>query len=104
MFFWWDTKKIEEFSQALVAGLADRFPPSAEGKGDNAATAAEALAAFYAKADRFGRENRMGIYKKAKLANEVKWRMKELGYSADLAEKVSKTLAIRLATRSGKTG
>ena len=51
------------------------------------------------RAVRFHTENKMGIYRKAKLANVFKWRLKEAGYSEDFIEKVTKDLVTRLAVK-----
>ena len=52
-----------------------------------------------ARALRYHEQHKLGIYKKAKLGNVFKWRLKELGYSAEFAERVTKELVTRLAIR-----
>ena len=50
-----------------------------------------------ARAIRFQKENKLGIYKKAKLGNVFKWKLREMGYSDDFAERATKDIVTRLA-------
>jgi len=50
-----------------------------------------------------GDQNRLGIYKKAKLANVFKWKLSELGYSADFVDRATKELATRLASSKAQS-
>ena len=94
-----DTSKLEEFAGALADDLARRYPPASESRTD--AGAANQLRIIMeglsARALRFHGENKLGIYKKAKLANVFRWRLKEAGYSQEFIEKVTKDLVTRLA-------
>ena len=44
-----------------------------------------------------GDQNRLVIYKKVELVNVFKWKLSELGYSADFVDRTTKELATRLA-------
>jgi hypothetical protein len=96
-----DTKELEEFAASLAADLGRRFPPASEARTDKGAThqikvIIEGLAA---RAVRYHDENKLGIYKKAKLGNVFKWKLKELGYSDQFAEGATKELITRLAVK-----
>jgi hypothetical protein len=96
-----DTRKLEEFASALADDLARRFPPSSEARTDPGVkhqldVITEGLVA---RAIRFHNENKLGIYRKAKLANVFRWKLAELGYSAKFVDQMTKVLAQRLAAR-----
>jgi hypothetical protein len=49
------------------------------------------------RAVRFNAEHRLSIYRKAKLGNVFKWKLKELGYSDGFAETATKSIVKRMA-------
>lgn len=104
MFSWFNTKAVDDCAASLTADFAARYPVSVDGgKGTAAPNRLEqALVELYARAEKFHREQNLGLYKKAKLANAIKWHLRELGYDNDLVEKISKTIAIRLAAKPAK--
>ena len=96
-----DTSKLEEFAATLADDLARRFPPASESRTDVGAQnqLRIIMEGLSARALRFHNENQLGVYKKAKLANVFKWRLKEAGYSQAFIEKVTKDLVTQLAVR-----
>src|SRR5687768_12005438 len=99
MFDLFKTREIEEFATTLANDLGRRFPPDSEKRTDPGAkhqikVITEGLAA---RAVRYHGENKLGIYKKAKLGNVFKWKLKELGYSDGFAEDVTREIVTRLA-------
>jgi hypothetical protein len=95
-----DTKKVDDFARSLATDLSRRFPPSSESRTDKGVVhqldvVTEGL---YARALRFHQENRLGLFRKAKLGNTFRWQLKELGYTEAFAERVTKGLVIRLAS------
>jgi len=93
-----DTREIDEFASALAEDLGRRYPPSSESRTDPGAkhqleVVTEGLTA---RALRFHKERRLGVYKKAKLANVFRWKLAELGYSKPFVDQVTKSLAKRL--------
>lgn len=96
-----DTRELEEFATHLAIDLGRRFPPASQARTDTGAkhqlkVIMEGLAA---RAVRYHEQNKLGVYRKAKLANTFKWKLKELGYEAEFAETVTKDLVTRLAVR-----
>src|SRR4051812_37513119 len=96
-----DTSELEEFATALANDLGRRFPPSSESRTDPGAkhqlsVITEGLAA---RAVRYHQHNKLGIYKKAKLANVFRWKLSEIGYSKPFVERVTKDVVTRLAVR-----
>ena len=98
-----NTREIEEFAIALANDLGRRFPPASEARTDPGAKhqIKIILEGLGARAIRYHSEQRLGVYKKAKLGSVFKWKLKELGYSDDFAERATKDLVTRLAVNRG---
>jgi len=94
-----NTVELEQFATGLASDLGRRFPPASEARTDPGAKhqIKVILEGLSARAVRYQNEHRLGIYKKAKLGNVFKWKLKELGYSDGFAERVTKDLVTRLA-------
>lgn len=94
-----DTRELEGFAAGLAEDLNRRFPPASEARTDPGAKhqIKVILEGLAARAVRYHQEHKLGIYKKAKLANVFKWRLSELGYSTDFVDQATKELATRLA-------
>ncbi|MCC6194791.1 MAG: hypothetical protein IT518_10030 [Burkholderiales bacterium] len=96
-----DTRELDEFAATLAADLGRRFPPSSEARTDPGAkhqlgVITEGLAA---RAVRFHQEHKLGVYRKAKLANVFRWKLTELGYSKPFVERVTRDVVTRLAAK-----
>ena len=78
-----------------------RFPPASEARTDPGAKQQlkVILDGLSARAVRYHDEEKLGIYGKAKLGNVFKWKLKELGYSAEFVERATKEIINRLAVR-----
>jgi hypothetical protein len=96
-----DTKELEEFASGLAADMARRFPPASEKRTDPGAVhqLKVILEGLGARAVRYHEEHKLGLYKKAKLGNVFKWKLKELGYSPAFVERATKELVTRLAIK-----
>ena len=96
-----DTKEVEAFAVVLAEDLGRRFPPSSEARTDTGAThqIAVILDSLANRAVRFRDEKRLGLYKKAKLGNVFRWKLKELGYSEPFVEQATTTIITRVAVR-----
>lgn len=96
-----DTRDLEEFATGLAKDLARRFPPASEARTDPGAInqIKVILEGLTTRAVRYREQNKLGVYKKAKLGNVFRWKLTELGYSADFAERVTKELVTRLAVK-----
>ena len=99
MFDLFKTREIEEFATTLANDLGRRFPPDSEKRTDPGAKhqIKVILEGLGARAVRFQAEHKLGVYKKAKLGNVFKWKLKELGYSDGFAEDVTREIVTRLA-------
>lgn len=98
-----DTKALEEFATTLAEDLGRRFPPKSEARTDPGAKhqVKVILDGLSARALRYQAEQKLGIYRKAKLANVFRWRLTDLGYSKSFVDEATKQLATRLAARGG---
>ena len=96
-----DTRELEQFAAGLAADLGRRFPPASESRTDPGAQhqIKVILEGLAARAIRYHEQNKLGVYKKAKLGNVFKWKLKELGYSAEFVERATKEIIKRLAVR-----
>ena len=95
------TRELEEFAVSLASDLGRRFPPASEGRTDAGAAhqVKIILQGLSARAVRYREQHKLGVYGKAKLANTFKWKLKELGYSAEFINRTTKELATRLAVK-----
>ena len=95
------TKDLEKFATELATDLARRFPPASEARTDPGVhhQVKVILEGLAARALRFHEENKLGIYRKAKLGNVFQWKLRELGYSTDFAERATREIVTRLAIR-----
>ena len=96
-----NTRELEEFATGLATDLGRRFPPASEARTDTGAqhqvkVIIEGLAA---RAVRYHEQHKLGIYRKAKLANVFKWKLTEIGYSKAFVERATKEIATRLALK-----
>jgi hypothetical protein len=96
-----DTKELEEFAVTLATDLARRFPPASEARTDPGVThqVNVILKGLAARAVRYHEQHKLGVYRKAKLGNVFKWKLKELGYSAEFVERATKEVVTQLAAK-----
>jgi len=103
MLFGWlfQTREIEEFGKELAKDFASRFPANLVGTNRKEADKkfSVALAELHRKAVLFNRDKKLGIYKKAKMSNVLKWELREQGYDSDLINEVIKGMLIAMAKR-----
>jgi hypothetical protein len=96
-----NTKELEEFAIGLANDLGRRFPPASEARTDPGAShqIKIIMQGLAARAVRYREQHKLGLYKKAKLANTFKWKLKDLGYSAAFVDRAVKEIATRLAVK-----
>ena len=101
MFGFLDTKELEDFAIGLATDLGRRFPPASESRTD-AGVAYQVnviLDGLALRAVRYHEQHKLGVYRKAKLGNVFKWKLTELGYSADFVERATREIVTRLAAK-----
>ena len=101
IFKMFDTAELQQFATDLASDLGRRFPPASEKRTDPGAQhqIKVILEGLAARAARYQDEHRLGVYRKAKLANVFRWKLAELGYSTAFVERATKEIVTRLAAR-----
>ena len=96
-----DTTELDTFATGLAEDLGRRFPPASESRTDAGAQQQfkAILEQLSALALRFHEQHKLGVYKKAKLGNVFRWKLKELGYSDDFVERATNEIVTRLAAK-----
>lgn len=102
---WFNTKEVDEVADAIVADLVKRLPPS---PGPHTRKTADRLRkthdAIFARLEQFVRTRRLNIYKMARLANRVRWALRDAGYAREFTDALSYELATvaKLASRQAE--
>jgi hypothetical protein len=97
------TKAVNAFAKELVASLAKRYPPALDLSAEKKISAnrlTKVLEDALGKAADFQRENKLGVFGKAKLGNEFRWQLKELGYTEKFVEMATEGLMIYITRGS----
>lgn len=105
LFRFFKHKEIEEFAKSLAERFAKRCPP--ELQDDTRAAAVQkrdgAMSAIYSELGEFRTRVPLGVYRKAELANTLKWELKERGYHSDFVNAVVYDMLFQLARSKKKT-
>ena len=94
------SKEIQTFAASLADKLGKRYPASIDNNpakrvSENRLT--RVLEETIAEAVAFQRDQRLGFIRKAKLGNEFRWKLKEMGYSPAFVDMATEALAISVA-------
>ena len=98
-------KEIQGFARLLAEKLSKRYPPAIDNSPEKRVSEnrlSRVLEETFAQAETFQREKQLGIFAKAKLGNEFKWQLKELGYSARFVEVATEGLMVYVTRAEGK--
>jgi hypothetical protein len=80
---------VKEFAKTLADKLSKRYPPAIDNNPEKRVSEnrlSRVLEETLAQATDFQKEHKLGVLGKAKLANEFRWQLKELGYSKQFIE------------------
>lgn len=106
------SKNVDEFARLLAIELSKKYPPEIQNpkdeKSKSSARVSEKrltriLEDLYAKARQFHTENKLGIYKKARLSNTFRWELDSLGYSKDFVELAVEGMVVYLTRKTDDT-
>ena len=98
-------KDVDAFATKLAEMVSKRYPPTldqAKEKRVSANRITKVLEDVLDEAADYGQKNRLGVFKKARLANAFKWQLKELGYSEKFIEVATEGLVVYTTRGSGK--
>lgn len=104
------SKEIDKFAKELAQELAKHYPPTMENPpaiGDTAATSillsegrlTRILEDLYRKGENFKSQNKLGVYKKARLANTFRWELDTLGYSKKFIEMATEGMVVTVTRK-----
>jgi len=101
------SKHITEFATTLANTLAKRYPPALDinpEKKVSQARLTKVLEETLAQAAEFQRQHKLGMFGKAKLGNEFKWQLKELGYTEKFIDVATEGLMIYVTRGAPPSG
>jgi len=91
--------KIDAFAKSLAQDIAKRYPPAIANNPDQMVSQKRLttiLEDTFNRAQQFNRENKLGMFRKAKLGNTFKWELKEMGYDEKFIELATEGLIVYL--------
>jgi hypothetical protein len=88
MLKWFDSKEVDKFADWLSSEIIKRYPPSGLDTDPKKATQRlqKVHQSLIFRVEAFARENKLNIYKMARLGNRVKWAMRDAGYPLPFSE------------------
>ena len=97
------SKQVDQFAKSLASDLSRRYPPAMD-KGGARKLSQKRLTSIleetFSKAVAFKNENKLGVYKKARLGNTFRWELQELGYSEKFVETATEGLVVYISRQS----
>ncbi|MCU0736038.1 MAG: hypothetical protein MUF20_11050 [Methylotetracoccus sp.] len=92
---WFDTREVDALAEHMVSEFAERLPVAdCEIAGRKAEVRLrEAHETLLRQAREFASTQRLNIYKKSRLANRIKWALREAGYPKILTDEIAYELA-----------
>lgn len=106
MFEWFNSKKVDEFSDWLVAEMLKRYPP--EGLDTDPKKSARRFqkvhGSLVTRVQDFAVTNKLNVYTKARLGNRIKWGMRESGYPAAFADQFSHEIVTIVSFARARSG
>jgi hypothetical protein len=96
-------KQVDEFARTLVEEVYRlRAPEGKAGPGNPGVSLRnleQKVDALFEKATAFRKEHKLGIYKKARLANTFRWELKARGYDDGFIEMITEKLVVAVSRK-----
>lgn len=103
-------KEVDKFAKELAQELAKQYPPAMENptsSGDTTTSPAllsekrltRILEDLYRKGEDFKAQHKLGVYKKARLANTFRWELDSLGYSKKFIEIATEGMVVTVTRK-----
>jgi hypothetical protein len=97
-------KDVDQFAKGLAQGIAKRYPPAMDQGSAERKLSEKRLAVIleevFGKAHDYKNENKLGVYKKARLSNTFRWELQELGYTKPFVELATEGLVVYISRKS----
>jgi hypothetical protein len=103
LFSFFSKPNVTEFAKTLVSTLSKRYPPSIDAateKKISEARLTKVLEDVLGQATEFQQKHHLGLFGKAKLGNEFRWQLKELGYTDRFIEVATEGLMVYITRGS----
>lgn len=92
------SREIDDFATALVRDIAGRCPAAEAFEGDRInMRLARALDEACVRAAAYRREQKLGVYGKAKLGTAFKFELKQAGYPQELVDSFTSQLLLKMS-------
>ena len=94
---YFSTRSVADLAKNLAQDLAKRYPPAIANNPAQIASQQRLSGIFeeiFAKAAKFGLENRLGWYKRARLGNGFRWELNEMGYDRKFIDSATEGLTL----------
>lgn len=95
-------KQIDEFAKGLALELSKRYPPALDAGSERRISQKRLttlLEDTFSKAIEFKKQNKLGVYKKARLGNTFRWELQEMGYSKQFVEVATEGLIVYITRK-----
>lgn len=96
-------KQVDEFASTLAEEVFRLRPPEGKTAPGNPGISLRNLERkvddLFARAAAFRKEHKLGIYKKARLANTFRWELKTRGYDAEFVEMITEKLVVAVSKK-----
>ncbi len=96
--------KVDEFAKNLAQDIAKRYPPAIANNPERMVSQkrlTNILEEAFSRAHQFNQEQKLSMFRKAKLGNTFKWELKEMGYEKGFIDMATEGLIVYL-TRGPK--
>ncbi|MCC7484461.1 MAG: hypothetical protein IT529_05685 [Burkholderiales bacterium] len=97
-------KEVDEFAKGLAQDIAKRYPPTMDRGSAERKISQKRLTSIledtFGKASAYREENRLGVYKKARLSNTFRWELQELGYTRRFVEVATEGLVVYISRKN----
>lgn len=95
-------KDVDTFAKALAQEVAKRYPPALD-KGSERKISQKRLTTIledtFNRAAEFRKQNKLGVYKKARLGNTFRWELQDMGYSEKFVEVATEGLVVYITRK-----
>ena len=88
MLKWFDSKEVDKFADWVSSEIVKRYPPTGLDTDPKKATQRlqKVHQSLVFRVEAFARENKLNVYKRARLGNRIKWAMRDAGYPLQFSE------------------